>query len=256
MAWCLATLDQIHDSTFTGAVKLDRLLAKHDSLGRTRARRAIIDGRVRVNGIIETHHHREIDRFHHVMIDQSVIAAGQQSLHIMLHKPLGVVSATRDANQPTVIDLIDHPNRQSLHIVGRLDKNTSGLLLLTNDGRWSKALMNPLQKVPKIYQVTTRDPIPPDAIAAFASGFYFHTENLTTMPAKLELQSTHTAQLTLHEGRYHQVKRMFHRIGNRVTALHRLSIGSITLPDDLAAGAWRHLTPQEIATATNAIHLE
>ena len=100
--------------------------------------------------------------------------------------------------------------------------------------------------MPKTYLVETRDPIPQEAIAVFARGFYFHTEDLTTLPAELEILDERRARLTLHEGRYHQVKRMFHRIGNRVTALHRESVGGIVLPEDLKPGEWRPLTPKEI----------
>jgi 16S rRNA pseudouridine516 synthase len=163
----------------------------------------------------------------------------------MLHKPLGVVSATVDARHSTVLDLIDDPDKGSLHLVGRLDRHTSGLVLLTNDGRWSKILMHPSRKVPKTYHVTTRDPIPADAPERFATGFYFHTEDLTTRPAELEILTPHTARLTLHEGRYHQIKRMFHRLDNRITALHRECIGDIVLPPDLAPGKWQPV-PREL----------
>ncbi len=171
----------------------------------------------------------------------------------MLHKPVGVVSATTDAEHRTVIDLIDDPDRGSLHLVGRLDRSTSGLMLLTNDGRWSKALMDPARKVPKVYHVETRDPIPADAVEKFAAGFHFHTENLTTKPAVLEILGEREARLTLHEGRYHQVKRMFHRIGNRVVNLHRQRIGSLVLGGDLPPGQWRALTPAEIAGAADDV---
>ena len=227
-------------------MKLDRLIARYESTGRTRARQAIIGGRVCVDGSVETGIDREVGRFHRVELDGILIQQAERLLHIMLHKPLGIVSATQDAEHRTVIDLIDDPDRHSLHIVGRLDKNTSGLVLLTNDGRWSKKLMDPSHKVAKVYRVETRDPIQPDAVEAFAAGFYFHTEDLTTLPAELEILSESSARLTLHEGRYHQIKRMFHRTGNRVTALHRERIGSIALPDDLAPGAWRMLKDSEI----------
>jgi len=227
-------------------VKLDRLIARHESTGRNRARQAIIGGRVRVDGAVETGIDREVGRFQRVEMDGTLIQQAERLLHIMLHKPVGVVSATSDAEHRTVIDLIDDPDRHSLHIVGRLDKNTSGLVLLTNDGRWSKKLMDPNHKVAKVYRVETRDPIPPEAVTAFAAGFYFHTEDLTTLPAELEILSEKIARLTLHEGRYHQIKRMFHRIGNRVTSLHREQIGSITLSDDLAPGEWRILKDFEI----------
>jgi 16S rRNA pseudouridine516 synthase len=231
-------------------MKLDRLIARHESTGRTRARQAIIGGRVCVDGVVETGIDREVGRFQRVALDGVLIQQAERLLHIMLHKPVGVVSATLDAEYRTVIDLIDDPDRHSLHIVGRLDKNTSGLVLLTNNGRWSKKLMDPNHKVSKVYRVETRDPIPPDAVEAFAAGFYFHTEDLTTLPAELEILSEKSARLTLHEGRYHQIKRMFHRTGNRVTALHRERIGSIALPDDLAPGEWRILTPSEIQDAS------
>jgi 16S rRNA pseudouridine516 synthase len=109
--------------------------------------------------------------------------------------------------------------------------------------------MDPARKVPKVYLVETRDPIPPEAIDAFAQGFHFHTEDLNTLPAELEIIGVRKARLTLHEGRYHQIKRMFHRTGNRVTALHRVSVGGISLPDDLHAGEWRFLSQEQVEVA-------
>lgn len=232
-------------------MKLDRLLAKHESMGRNRARSRILGGQVRVDGVETRRFDHEVDRFTRVELDEVLIQAPERSLHVMLHKPIGVVSATTDPEHPTVIDLIDDPDRETLHLVGRLDRNTSGLILLTNDGRWSKVLMDPAKKVPKIYRVQTRDPIPPEAVAAFAKGFYFHTEDLVTKPAKLEIIGDHEARLTLHEGRYHQIKRMFHRIGNRVTGLHREQIGSLALPPDLGPGKWRLLSKEEAAACAN-----
>lgn len=220
-------------------------------MGRTRARRAILDGRVRVDGVLQTRADHEVDRFRLVELDGEPVREMERLLHVMLHKPVGVLSATRDPLHRTVIDLIDDPDRDTLHLAGRLDRGTSGLVLLTNDGRWSKALMAPERKVPKVYRVETRDPIPDSAIAAFAAGFHFHTEDIITQPAELEILGERSARLTLHEGRYHQVKRMFHRIGNVVTALHRESIGGIRLPDDLLPGEWRFLTREEIASATS-----
>jgi len=230
-------------------VKLDRLIAKHDSLGRTEARRCIVTRRVKVNGRTVISHETEIDRFDRVELDAAVIQPGARRLHLMLHKPVGVVSATSDAEHATVIDLIDDPDKASLHLVGRLDRHTSGLMLLTNDGNWSKRLMAPEHHVAKVYRVETDGPIAPEAVEAFARGFYFHTENITTLPAELTILGEKLARVTLREGRYHQIKRMFHRVGNRVTALHRESIGTLTLPDDLPAGKWRPLTGEEIARA-------
>ena len=231
-------------------MKLDRLLAKHESMGRKKARAAILAGRVRVAGEEVSEGNPEVDRFTWVELDGEVIRPAERLLHILLHKPAGILSATTDPEHQTVIDLIDDPDKAALHLVGRLDRSTTGLILLTNDGRWSKALMDPARKVAKVYRVETQDPISQNAVAKFAEGFYFHTEDLITLPAKLEILGERTARLTLHEGRYHQVKRMFHRIGNRVVALHRESLGSIRLPEDLQPGQWRMLTPEEIASAT------
>jgi 16S rRNA pseudouridine516 synthase len=169
-----------------------------------------------------------------------------------MHKPVGWLSATKDAQHATVLDLIDDPDKHALHLAGRLDRNTSGLLILTNDGNWSKRLMAADFKVPKVYRVETDVPVPSEAVEAFARGFYFHTENITTLPAKLEIHGELLARVTLHEGRYHQVKRMFHRVGCRVTALHRESVGALRLPEELKPGEWREMTPEERQAALSS----
>jgi len=230
-------------------MKLDRLIAGYDAMGRQAAHLAIAARRVRVDGVCVTDGHHPVDRFTLVELDDSVVQAAERALYLMLHKPVGILSATKDDQHPTVIDLIDDPDKHTLHIAGRLDRSTSGLVLLTNDGRWSKRLMTAEEEVPKVYLVETLDPISPDAVEAFARGFYFHTEDITTLPAELVLLGGNQARLTLHEGRYHQVKRMFHRVGNRVVSLHRESIGALPRPADLPPGAWRALTPQEVLTA-------
>jgi len=230
-------------------MKLDRLIAGYEAMGRQAAHHAIAARRVRVDGVCVTDGHHPVDRFTLVELDDAVVQASERALYLMLHKPVGILSATKDDQHSTVIDLVDDPDKHTLHIAGRLDRSTSGLVLLTNDGRWSKRLMTAEEKVPKVYIVETLDPISPDAAEAFARGFYFHTEDITTLPAELVLLGGNQARLTLHEGRYHQVKRMFHRVGNRVINLHRESIGALTLPADLPPGAWRALTPQEVLAA-------
>lgn len=234
-------------------MKLDRLIASHQAMGRQAAHLAIAARRVRVDGVIVTDGHHPVDRFTRVELDAAVLQAPERALYLMLHKPVGILSATKDDQHPTVVDLIDDPDKHTLHIAGRLDRSTSGLVLLTNDGRWSKRLMAADEKVPKVYLVETLDPVAPEAVEAFARGFYFHTEDITTLPAELVLLGGNQARLTLHEGRYHQVKRMFHRVGNRVVKLHRESIGALTLPADLPAGAWRALTAREIRAALEGV---
>jgi 16S rRNA pseudouridine516 synthase len=231
-------------------VKLDRLLAKHQSLGRKRARELLLDGAVVVDGEVVRHHNHEVTRFSKVCVGEETIQAGCERICMMLYKPEGIVSATKDAEHTTVIDLVDHPDKSSLHLAGRLDRSTTGLVILTNDGAWSKMLTAADRKIPKVYRVETRDPIAVDAVEKFRDGFYFHTEDITTLPAQLEILADRSARLTLHEGRYHQVKRMFHRVDNRVVALHRESVGSLTIPEDWQPGDWKLLTDEEVKQAT------
>ncbi len=235
-------------------MKLNRLLAKHLSLGRSGARREILAGRVSVNGTVSRDEVREIRRFDRVEWEGVVVQPGLPAVYVMLHKPAGWVCANIDAQHPTVLELIDLPEAAELHVAGRLDRFSTGLVLLTNDGAWSKALTDPAFKQPKTYHVRTASSIPQEAVEAFERGFYFHTEDLTTRPAKLERLSDTEARVTLWEGRYHQIKRMFHRVGCRVMALHRESIGPLTLDPDLKVGQWRHLSDREVRACrrTNA----
>ena len=166
----------------------------------------------------------------------------------MLHKPPGVVSATEHPEHRTVLDLFDEPDKHELHLAGRLDLNTSGLLLVTNDGQWSRRATSPAGKQAKVYRVETRDLIEPACVEVFARGLYFAYEDLTTLPAVLEILAPRQARLTLFEGRYHQVKRMFGHFRNPVVGLHRVSMGAIQLDPNLAPGQYRALTAQEIAS--------
>lgn len=233
-------------------MKLDRLISKHRFLGRRTAHQWIAAGRVRVNEAVITDSQHEVDRFMNVTLDAETVQQAERALYLMLHKPVGILSATKDAEHRTVLDLIDEPDKDTLHLAGRLDRGSSGLVLLTNDGRWSKRLMDAEHKVSKVYVVDTAEPISADAVEAFDRGFYFPTEDITTLPSKLEIIGECQARVTLHEGRYHQIKRMFHRVRNRVVALHRLSIGGVVLPDDLKVGGWRALTKEEKEVATRS----
>ncbi|GEP40736.1 pseudouridine synthase [Brevifollis gellanilyticus] len=226
-------------------MKLDRVIAKHRSLGRSEAHRLIAAGRVFVDGEVSLGNQHEVDRFMSVLLDDEVVQQAERALYLMMHKPGGVVSATVDAEHRTVIDLIDDPDRHTLHIAGRLDRWSTGLLILTNDGKWSKRFMDAGSKVPKTYLVQTDVPIPAEAVSAFAEGFHFAAEDIITLPAELALLGEKSARVTLHEGRHHQIKRMFGRVGCLVTALHRESIGGLILPADLEAGQWREMTPEE-----------
>lgn len=166
--------------------------------------------------------------------------------YLMLHKPAGVVCATEDSSQRTVLDLLPSKLASGLQIVGRLDKDTTGLLLLTDDGQWNHRITSPRRACAKVYRVTTADPIEPSAIEAFRNGIVLKDDPKPTQPAQLVLEDSHRASVTLVEGRYHQVKRMFAALGNRVIALHRASVGSIQLDPELPEGHFRSLTEGEI----------
>lgn len=226
-------------------MKLDRLIAKHCSLGRREAHRLIAAQQVRVDGSVCLENHYPVDRFMQVQLGDEIIQSAERALYLMLHKPAGVVSATVDAEHQTVIDLLDDPDKQTLHIAGRLDRASTGLLLLTNDGRWSKQFMNAESKVSKVYLVETLQPIPQEAVSVFAEGLHFAAEDIITLPAGLEILAQKRARITLQEGRHHQIKRMLGRVGCLVSSLHRESIGRLTLPENLLPGQWRALTNSE-----------
>lgn len=230
-------------------MRLDRFLSKRPELNRQEVRHLLLAGRVRVDGRVIGDGRCEINGFNRIELDARLLQEGRPARYLMLHKPSGCVSATSDPQHRTVLDLLAEGERDDLHIAGRLDGNTTGLLLLTNDGQWSRRLTLPGSKLPKVYQVETAEPIGAEYIETFERGIYFAFEGLVTLPAQLEILGSHRARLTLVEGRYHQVKRMFGHFRNRVTRLHRESIGPIRLDPALQPGEYRPLTQAEIAGA-------
>lgn len=232
--------------------RLDRFIAKHLQINRRDVKPIVAKGRVLINGNIARDVDMIIDEFTQVELDDQTLQANTP-IYIMLNKPKGCVSATTDKVHKTVIDYINVDKKETLHIVGRLDFNSSGLILLTNDSRWSRKLMTPASKVEKVYRVKLTHEISPGLIEAFKQGMYFDYENITTLPAKLKIIRANEAEVTLTEGKYHQIKRMFGRFQNKVIALHRVSIGNLKLDLNLNDGESRYLTPEEVL---NIINLE
>ncbi|MEQ9547017.1 MAG: pseudouridine synthase [Marinobacter sp.] len=226
-------------------MKLSRILSNQNGVSRKQANALIAAGRAMVNGKVCTNASLDVDRFTTVAVDDKVIQPGSQAHYLMLNKPAGYLSATVDAVHPTVLDLIAPDLRTDLHIAGRLDRATTGLLILTNDGIWSRGLTEPRVRIPKVYRVTTAYPLSPDTKARFAEGIWFEYEQLTTSPAHLEQMDATNVRLTIYEGRYHQVKRMFHAVGNRVVSLHREQMGDIALDGKLQPGEYRPLSHTE-----------
>jgi 16S rRNA pseudouridine516 synthase len=226
-------------------MRLDRFLTRRGTHSTKEVLRLLAKNRVVVDHAVETSGLRKIGHFTRVELDGGILQA-HEAVYLMLHKPAGYLSATRDAQHPTVTDLIEHPLRDELHLAGRLDRASTGLLLLTNDGRWSKQVTEPREEVAKVYRVKTLEKISSETAGIFATGIYFAYENLTTRPAVLEILGEREALLTIHEGRYHQVKRMFHAVGNRVLNLHRERIGPLVLDPSLPPGKSRALLAEEI----------
>lgn len=226
-------------------MRLDKFIGHASGLSRRDIHRAIKRGEVTVNGAPARSPSLSLNEQDQVTLQGRPLAAPKPR-YLMLHKPAGMLSARTDAHQPCVLDLIDTPHKETLQIVGRLDKDTTGLLLLTDDGQWNHRITSPRYECPKVYQVVTAEPIAPETAERFAEGILLKNDSKPTQPATLERLGERRAQITIQEGRYHQVKRMFAATGNRVVELHRVAVGGIVLDPQLAPGEFRHLTDEEI----------
>jgi len=229
--------------------RLDRFISQNSAFSLADTRLLIAQKRIFLDGRAAHSIQQKVTEFTHVVLDGCCLR-DNRPVYIMLNKPRGVVSATKDSRHATVMDLVHHPQKHELHIVGRLDLNTTGLVLLTNDGAWSRKVSLPETKLEKIYEVTLSKPLTDEYIRVFREGIYFAYEDITTRPARLEILSDYTARLSLVEGKYHQVKRMFGYFRNEVLALHRVSVGHISL-EGLDEGHCRQLTCEEIAVIEN-----
>lgn len=207
--------------------RLDRFISQNSGFSISDTRILIAQNRILLDGCLAESIQQKVTEFTHVVLDGKCLQ-DNSPVYIKLNKPKGVVSATKDNTHPTVLDFIKHPQKDDLHIVGRLDFNTTGLVLLTNDGNWSRKISIPETKLEKAYEVTLSKPLTEEYIAVFLEGIYFSYENITTQPAHLEILSDYKAKLSLVEGKYHQVKRMFGYFQNEVLALHRVSVGGFS----------------------------
>lgn len=226
-------------------MRLDRYLTLNSPYGRKEVRRLLGAGKVSVDGQTQRDCLHEIHPFSRVELE-GVVLQSRKPVYLALNKPAGYLSATKDDQHPTVMELIPEKYHDGLHIAGRLDRASTGLLLLTNDSKWSWAITSPENKVTKTYLVGLKHPVSESTKEVFANGIYFAYEDLTTQPTDLDIIDSKLVRIYLKEGRYHQIKRMFHAVGNKVISLHRESIGSIQL-QDIDAGSFRYLTDAEIA---------
>lgn len=230
-------------------MRLDRFLAETTELTRSLAKKALHRGEVTLNGAVVKQAATKVGEDDRVEWDGKPLAlVGLR--YVMLHKPADVECSARRGLYPRAVDLIELPKAERLQTVGRLDVDTTGLVLLTDDGQWAHRVTSPRRRCAKVYRASLAEPLMGDelkaAIARFEEGFLLDGEEKPTLPAELVMRSDDEAELTLYEGRYHQVKRMFAAIGNHVTALHRESVGPLTL-GSLGQGEWRELTADEVA---------
>lgn len=233
-------------------MKLERVLKSKGNWGRREVRLRLSRGEVRVDGAVVRDGQLLLSPFATVECGDQVLSQ-KTPRYLMLHKPLGVVSATVDEEHETVIDLIAEPWAGELHLAGRLDRFTSGLVVLTNDGRFSEALTRPEQKVGKVYHVCCDGPLLAEMRETLQQGMWLAKEGVTTQPAQVESLSDYEHRLTIYEGKHHQVKRMFAHFGLKVVALHREAMGPLRLDGSLALGHWRFLTEDELSAVFKLI---
>lgn len=227
-------------------MRLDKFVAHTTPHSRSEVRLLLRAGRLRVNGQPVKDAGLALGHADAVTLDGTLLTL-RGPRYFMLNKPAGVVSATEDGEHRTVLDLLRGENPEGLHIAGRLDIDTTGLVLITDDGQWSHRVKAP-GRHEKRYRVQTARPIPDDAEAQFAGGLRLRgEEDQPTLPARLQKLGPCEALVWLQEGRYHQVKRMFAAIGNHVECLHREAVAGIELDLALSPGEWRPLTPGEVA---------
>ncbi len=238
-------------------MRLDKFLSEKGIGTRKQIKEYVKNGRCSVNGIPASKADMHIDENSDEIAFDGIVLSYSKYHYYLLNKPVGVVSATRDGRNETVLDLLSGENVKGLSPCGRLDIDTEGLLLITDDGDLIHRLLSPKKHVDKVYEVHIRQALLPADIEKLEKGVNIGDKKDDgsidyTLPAKVELYEDKDEEgypvifLTIHEGRFHQVKRMLEAVGNEVMFLRRISMGSLQLGDDLAVGDYRPLTEEEI----------
>ncbi|MCQ2450162.1 MAG: rRNA pseudouridine synthase [Clostridia bacterium] len=230
-------------------IRLDRFLSNQLQMSRSEAHNAIRGGHVTVNGQTVRTVGQAV-----VPTSDAVLFCGKsvdykKHIYLLMHKPAGVLSASNDKKRETVVDLVEPSLRRSgMFPVGRLDKDTTGLLILTDDGEFGHRIISPKSGIPKRYLATLDGKVTEEMVLRFKAGVTL-ADGTVCRPAILEKAGENKAYLTLTEGKYHEVKRMFGTVGLGVNALHRESIGGLVLPDDLPAGKYTEMTLESLEKA-------
>jgi 16S rRNA pseudouridine516 synthase len=226
-------------------MRLDKLICISTTLTRDEANRCILAGEVTVDGELITdtrcqvHTHRNIEL-------NGIKLTPRPFRYLLINKPKNTICSNKDEAYPSVFNHVDLPDHSELHVVGRLDADTTGLVLATDDGHWSFDIIRPESNCKKTYRVGLSRPLSEEAAERLRCGVIFQGITEPTLPAELEFITATDVRLTITEGKYHQVKRMFAAVGNRVVTLHREQIGGVRL--DIAEGQWRELSEDEVAS--------
>ncbi len=226
-------------------MRLDKFLCEMKIGSRSQVKVYIRQGGVTVNGTVVSNPEAQIRETEDEVCFRGKILQYCQYVYYMLNKPKGVVSATKDNTAQTVVSLLGSRQREDIFPVGRLDKDTMGLLLLTNDGDLAHRMLTPKKHVEKTYRVTVSHPLTENDRIRLEQGLDIGDEK-PTLPAKVELKEENVVLLTIHEGRFHQVKRMMQAVDNQVVELERVAFGGLVLDKGLKPGEYRALTAEEI----------
>ena len=236
--------------------RLDKFLSAQTTLSRRDATAVIRRGRVTVNGVVQRDPSSKLDPDTTTVLLDGQAVTYRRYIYIMMNKPAGILCVSRDPHAQTVVDLLPEEWRaRDLFPAGRLDKDTTGMVLLTDDGDYAHRMLAPKKHVPKRYLVTLYQPVDEATCQAFANGMTLENGD-ECKPASCVPLDDNQALVTLHEGKYHQIKRMFAACGNHVEALHRLSMGGLSLDESLASGESRLLDEQEAASVFLCLNYE
>ena len=225
--------------------RLDKIICSQTEYSRKDIKKLISQKRVKINSEIALSSDIKVDtNKDSISIDDKIVSF-QKYVYLVLNKPMGYISATEDRTQATVLDLIDEKySHRELFPAGRLDKDTTGLMIITDDGKFAHDILSPKKHVSKTYEVTIDIPVSEEMVEGFKNGIELNDGKCKT--AIMEITGEYSAKVILTEGRYHQIKRMFGCFGAKVVKLHRIKMGNLELPSDLKVGESRELTIEEL----------
>ena len=225
--------------------RLDKVISNYTEYSRSDVKKLLRNKKVKVNGEVIRDYDYKVDKETDEILVDDIKLEIIDNIYIALNKPEGYISATEDRDCKTVLDLIkENVIRSKIFPVGRLDKDTTGLIILTSDGKFSHDIVSPKKHVDKVYEATLDVPVTDKMIKDFEKGVMLGDEKC--LPAKLEILSSNVGRVTLREGKYHQVKRMFEAFGAKVVKLNRIQIGNYALPEDLKLGEYKFLNEDDI----------